>query len=157
MKKLKKKVWIGALAASGALTFTACSNRPGCVYGPPPDIAAETGSVTEETEPAAVSEAPAAEASAPESAARQELSDGETAVFQGAHTGEAAAAEETGSDVNGGISGTGSGQPPVLEKKKQNRKSGEKPAEGEPKTFAPEDNIAVCVYGPPEWFEKNEN
>lgn len=151
MKKLKKKVWIGALAASGALTFTACSNRPECVYGPPPEIAAETEPMADETETTA------AEASAPESAARQELSDGETAVFQGAHTGEAAAAEETGSDVNGGISGTGSGQPPVLEKKKQNRKSGEKPAEGEPKTFAPEDNIAVCVYGPPEWFEKNEN
>lgn len=140
MKKLKKKIWIGALAASGALTFTACSNQPECVYGPPPDIAAETGPVTEKTEPAAVPEA-----SVPESAARQELSAGETA------------AETAGTDADGSTPGTAGDLPPVLQRKKQDRKSGEEPAEGEPETFSPEDNIAVCVYGPPEWFEKNEN
>lgn len=38
MKKLKKKIYTGMLAVGGALTFTACTNRPECVYGPPPDI-----------------------------------------------------------------------------------------------------------------------
>ena len=36
MKKAKKKIIAGAIAASGALGFSACANTPVCVYGPPP-------------------------------------------------------------------------------------------------------------------------
>ena len=51
MKKLRKtakKILMGAAAASGAITFSSCSNVPECVYGPPEYF--ETPAVTEETE-----------------------------------------------------------------------------------------------------------
>ncbi len=51
MKKLKRKLFVGALAAGGALTFTACANRPQCVYGPPPDIPADLVEVETSAEP----------------------------------------------------------------------------------------------------------
>lgn len=126
MKKLKKKIFIGALAASGALTFTACTNRPECVYGPPPEIPAEI----EET-----------------------ISEAESTKAQTAKT---TGAEETDFDVNGNIPEDVYGPPSYWEEEIGVEDVTEGESSGEEESFDETDNVPVCVYGPPEYFENDD-
>lgn len=145
MKKLKKKIFIGALAASGALTFTACSNHPESVYGPPEYFETET-------------------------AAQQTSEDRETVSASQTETSETAeqkSSSAAGFDVTGNIPEDVYG-PPSYWEEDETVENVEETAEGtvsaeketQPKTkpqisaVSVEDNIPVCVYGPPEYFEK---
>ena len=132
-----------------------CVPVPTCVYGPPPNDATNTASESAETTPEeeflpeenigecvygppewfGIEEETSAEETEPERSAETEGSQEETAPAETTTESETSASTDE------------TALPPESE------------SETEPQTddseieFDPEENIDVCVYGPPEWFE----